>query len=286
MTQDECSNGPAGYFSNLEPPDDSFSAGFTAMFRGTGFLMRSPKCWPYAAVPLVVVIVFSGVFGWAVVHWVQPWAEGLFGPAGDTAWWSSALSWLATVIAITAGLFLAYVLASPLSAPALEKLVESREGELGAPGRVARGFLWELSAGFRATIAALAFTAPLWILIWIIELAIPAVAPLTLLAKVLITAAAVSWTLLDYPLTLRGIPLRQRLRLWRRRPGLVAGFGVAFAALFWIPCFGLLMLPVGVVAATEVSWRLLLAQWDETGKAPPSVVASATAERLPEAPRS
>ena len=34
------------------------------------------------------------------------------------------------------------------------------------------------------------------------------------------------------------------------------GFGAAFTLLFWVPCFGVLMLPVGVVAATDVVWAL------------------------------
>ncbi len=279
MTQDGISDTPTGHYERLQPTGESFSTGFTSVFRGMGFLGRSPGSWPYAVVPLIVVVVLSAIFGWAVMRWVQPWAEGLFGPAGDTAWWSTALSWLAAVIAFTAGLFLAYVLAAPLSAPALEKLVESREVEMGAAPRVARGYLWEMGAGFRAAAVALAVTAPLWLLIWVVELVIPAVAPVTLLLKALLTSAAVSWSLLDYPLTLRGITLRDRVRLWRRRPGLVAGFGVAFAALFWIPCFGLLMLPVGVIAAAEVSWRLVLAEWSATGWHPP--FASAEPPRSP-----
>jgi uncharacterized protein involved in cysteine biosynthesis len=265
MAQQGSSSGPAGYCARLEPRGDSFSIGFTSMFRGMGFLARSTKSWPYAVVPLAVVVLLSLLFGWAVVRFVQPWTESLIGPANDTAWWSSTLSWLAAVVAFTAGLFLAYVLAPPLSAPALEKLVESREQDMGAPPRAPRGYLWEVGAGFRAAMVAIAVTAPLWIAIWVIELFVPAVAPLTLMIKALLTSAAVSWSLLDYPLTLRGVPLRDRMRLWKRRPGLVAGFGAAFAALFWIPCFGLLMLPVGVIAAAEVSWRLMLAEWSTTG---------------------
>ncbi len=269
MTQDGIPDEPAGYLARIKPPGESFSTGFTSVFRGMSFLGRSPSSWPYAVVPLVVVAILSAIFGWAAMRWVQPWAEGLFGPAGGAVWWSTALSWLAAVITFTAGLFLAYILAAPLSAPALEKLVESRERDLGAAPRLARGYLWELGAGFRAAAVALAVTAPLWILLWIVEIVIPAIAPITLLLKALLTSAAVSWSLLDYPLTLRGITLRDRFRLWRRSPGLVAGFGVAFAALFWIPCFGLLMLPVGVIAAAEISWRMLLAEWSATGWHPP-----------------
>jgi hypothetical protein len=36
----------------------------------------------------------------------------------------------------------------------------------------------------------------------------------------------------------------------------VIGFGTAFALLFWLPCCGIVMLPVGVAAATRLVWEI------------------------------
>jgi uncharacterized protein involved in cysteine biosynthesis len=43
----------------------------------------------------------------------------------------------------------------------------------------------------------------------------------------------------------------------RRHFSAVLGFGAAFTLVFWVPCFGTLMLPVGVAAATALYWAAL-----------------------------
>jgi uncharacterized protein involved in cysteine biosynthesis len=55
---------------------------------------------------------------------------------------------------------------------------------------------------------------------------------------------------------LRGIGARQRFQLMKRHLGLVLGFGTAFALVFWLPCCSVVMLPVGVVAATQLLWQI------------------------------
>ena len=57
-------------------------------------------------------------------------------------------------------------------------------------------------------------------------------------------------SLFDYPLTLRGSGFRARLALLRANPLCFLGFGLTFALVFWLPCCGVLLLPVGVAAAT------------------------------------
>ena len=74
--------------------------------------------------------------------------------------------------------------------------------------------------------------------------------------KLLLGALGVAWGLFDYPLTLRGIGARQRLRFMSQHFAVVLGFGSAFSLVFWLPCFGLLMLPVGVAAATQLYWEI------------------------------
>jgi uncharacterized protein involved in cysteine biosynthesis len=51
--------------------------------------------------------------------------------------------------------------------------------------------------------------------------------------------------------------VRQRLAFILRHRAPIIAFGLCFAAVFWVPCFSVLMLPVGVVAATDVVWAAL-----------------------------
>jgi uncharacterized protein involved in cysteine biosynthesis len=71
-----------------------------------------------------------------------------------------------------------------------------------------------------------------------------------------LVSLAVAWNLLSYPLTLRGVGARERVRLLSRHAPAVLGFGAAFAAISLVPGAALLLLPAGVVGATRLSERL------------------------------
>ncbi|MFI5298351.1 MAG: EI24 domain-containing protein [Polyangiales bacterium] len=79
--------------------------------------------------------------------------------------------------------------------------------------------------------------------------------PLALIAG----ALAITWDLFDHPLSRRGLTMRERVAwLWANK-WLVLGFAVATEALVFVPVVDLLVLPIGVVAAS----RLVLASEEE-----------------------
>jgi CysZ protein len=61
---------------------------------------------------------------------------------------------------------------------------------------------------------------------------------------------------LDVPLSARGLPFRQKIRLVGRNKSLALGFGVASYLMLLIPGINLLSLPVGVIGATLLTDRL------------------------------
>jgi CysZ protein len=235
-----------------------FRAGFGAIFSGFGFLFRTPGSWPYALVPAAILITLAALASWGAIHFVQPAFEGWFG--APTSWWgrvgAEVISWLGAVLAAALGILIAIALTPPLSGPALERIVALQERELGAPPRADLGFFAEMWCGLRSQLAAALFAAPLLLVLWIIDIVFPPAAVVTLPLKFLVAAFALAWNLFDYPLTLRGVGVRERMQFVKthRRP--LFGFGLAFAALFWLPCLGVLLLPVGVAAATKLLWRL------------------------------
>jgi CysZ protein len=196
------------------------------------------------------------------------WSIGSFGPwlstllFGDTSSWYEEgarwiVRWLSSALAALLGLWIALLLAPVLSAPALEHLVRAREAELGG-GQRPRPSLWfELKCGLEAQLGGLLLGAPLWLIYWLVALLLPGAALLLLPLQALPLALGLAWNLLDYPLTLRGIRLRARWALLRQRPAPVLGFGFALALLTLIPGAALLLLPAGVVGATQLVWRLL-----------------------------
>ena len=134
------------------------------------------------------------------------------------------------------------------------------ELELRAPPRAALGFWAELGCGLRSLLLSSVITVPIVLGLTLLELLLPPAAVVATPLKLMIAALGVAWGLFDYPLTLRGIGARQRLAFVNHNAGAVLGFGAAFALLFWLPCCGILMLPVGVIAATRLYWEIERAQ--------------------------
>lgn len=218
--------------------------------------------------PIVVFVLLETVCVYASLRFVKPWldtvlivpadlAEGLGGLGAALRWLLSHLavagSWLGTLGAAVLGWVVSLMLSQPLSAPALERIVDIVERDCGAPPRAPLGFFAEFWCGLRSTLISSAVTVPLIIGLTLLELVFPVLAVVITPLKLLIAALGVAWSLFDYPLTLRGVGARQRVRLMRRHLTVVPGFGVAFALVAAIPCCGaLLMLPLGVVAATQL----------------------------------
>lgn len=247
-----------------------FFVGFVQVFVALRFLARNPNTWPLSLVPAVLFAVLSAagtMVGWL---WLTPWVLGFF--SAPDSWWLTAAHWFVKAVlylaSIIVGVWTALVLTPPLSGPALEGLVSAQEQELQLPERASVGWAREFVYGLKAQLLAVAFAAPLVIGLSLLELVVAPLAIVTTPLKFVITALALAWNLFDYPLTLRGVGASERLGFVVQHWPTVLGFGLGFVLLFWIPCFGVLMLPVGVVAATRLLYLLLEAEPSELTQLP------------------
>lgn len=197
---------------------------------------------------------------WWTLGSFGPWLSSTLLPEGSN-WYADAarvlLRWLGSALAAYLGLWFALLLTPVLSAPALERLVRAREAALGARARPRQSFWFEVRCGLEAQLGGLLLAAPLWVLYWLVAALLPGAALLLFPLQALPLAVGMAWNLLDYPLTLRGVPVRERWGLLRRAPGSVLGFGLCLAPLSLIPGAALLLLPAGVVGATEIVAGLL-----------------------------
>ncbi len=246
---------------SAEQAGPGFGAGMLAILRSAGFLLGKPRAWPFAAVPAALLVGLATVLVALSVHFIQPAVAGWF-PASSQWYWRMGrgfVSWLVTILAGVLGFFVALAATPPLSGPALEHLVELEERELNVSKRQPIGFMAEIWCGLKAQAAAAIFCGPLLALLWVVDVVFPPASVVTVPLKVLVSSLALAWNLFDYPLTLRGVRLSERLALVVRHPGATLGFGAGCTLLFLAPCFGVLLLPVGVVAATNLVWQVLQA---------------------------
>jgi CysZ protein len=93
---------------------------------------------------------------------------------------------------------------------------------------------------------------PILAVLFLINLAFPPAALVTVPLKLLVCAWMLAWDFFDYPLGLRGLGVRARLRWVGRRFGAFTAFGLAWASLVVVPGVVLLLLPMGVAGATHL----------------------------------
>lgn len=229
------------------------------MPRAFGFVVRVRESWPLVAVPALLCAVLWSASIALAVHFAPQLSAALIG--GEEGW-AVGLRWLLDVasvlVAVVVGMFAALLLAPALSAPVLERLVLLRERALGAPPRRAAGFWRELKCALQAQLMSLALFGPALALLWLITLIVPALSPVTFALKFVVGALWLAVSLLDYPLSLRGLSFAQRWTLMRRDLGAVLGFALACACAFAVPLVSLVVLPIAVVAAAELAWLLEL----------------------------
>jgi CysZ protein len=232
--------------------------GLRCLFSGFGWLLSTPGAWPYAAVPLLLFLVLASALGVGAVVFVPDWIADALGPSTGT--WSrigaGALRVLGTVAAVAVSTLIALALAQPLSGPALERLVRMQEAKLGAPERPETPFLLDVGRSLKSMLVGYAFGLPaaliLLVLGWVLPFAVVVTVPLNLL----VAAFTIGWDICDYPLSVRGMRVRDRVRiLWRHKSAVLGfSFGLALAAL--VPCLLFLFLPAGVAGATRLIHEL------------------------------
>ena len=234
-----------------------FARGFAAPFGAARRLLGQPRALPWSLVPALVFLLLEVAFVALSWRFLKP---AVSEQLAHVHWLPHSLalgaSWLAAALSLVLGWLLAMFLAPVLSAPALERIVFITEAELGAPPREPLGFFAEFWCGARALLSSLAVTLPLVLALSLLELLLPPIVVVSFPLKLLLGVLGVAWGLFDYPLTLRGIGTRQRFQFMRQHFPVVLGFGCGFSLVFWLPCFGLLMLPVGVAAATQLYWEI------------------------------
>lgn len=232
--------------------------GAASVFRGVLFIARNRRAWLPSAVPALILVVLASAGLFAAIHVVSPWVVARVSLPESTLGRASAAALRVVVAVLTAAIsvFVAATFAPALSAPALSRIIELREEALGLPRRERVSFFTEMKCGFTAQLVAYAVGVPVLSALWVVSVLFPPAAVVTFPLKVAVTAWLLAWTLLDYPLSTRGVPLRLRFTFLREQFPRVVGFSGAVFALFAFPLGAIVLLPAAVAAATDIGTKL------------------------------
>ncbi len=226
-------------------------------------MIATPAAWPLAIVPVAIAGGVGGVLSalsiWLVPAKVAAWidATSALGQAG--AW---LVSVLATLLAVVLSVLVGLAVAQPLAGPALDAIVRRASAQLGAPAWPPTRFLDDVVRGVGSLALTSAFGLPILALLFVVNFAFPPATIVTVPLKIAVCALVVAWDLCDYPLSLRGVGLRARVRFARRHALALVGFGACLAVVALVPFAILLVLPAGVAGAAKLT--LHLERYDES----------------------
>jgi CysZ protein len=205
-------------------------------------------------VPMIVAVLLTTLLGALGVWGGFAGAERIIGEASSG--WGTAGLWALKIVFAAAALLVAILiavsLAQPLSGWALEGIVRKQDQELGLPQRPEVPFAAQLITSLCVTFAGLAVSVVLIGVLTVIELIFAPAAFVCVPLKFVIGALLIAWDFADYPLGLRDVGVRARLRWMFGNFWAVLSFGLLAAALLMIPCIGLLVLPMGVAGAARL----------------------------------
>ena len=164
--------------------------------------------------------------------------------------------WALRVLFWAIGLVIAFViamsLAQPLSGFALERIARKQEVALGGRTWPDQSFVAGSIRALQVSLTALVIGLPILGALAVLTFVIPPIAVVTVPLKFIVTGVLAAYDLLDYPLSVRGRTVSERVAFMKANFAAVLGFGCAVAALLLIPGFGLFLLPFGAAGATRM----------------------------------
>jgi CysZ protein len=204
--------------------------------------------WSRAAVPVAVALALFAAFGALGVLGALRLAHHVV----RASFGAGALAVLFALPALLLALALALALAQPLSGWALDGIVREQRRDRGLPELSEEASRGAIVSSFAAALGALALGVPIFAVLTVVAWVAPPAALVTVPLKIVVGALLVAWDLLDYPLALRGFPVRERLRFCAQNFCAILGFGLTATLFFAVPGIGLLALPCGVAGAARL----------------------------------
>ena len=246
----------------LPPQSSAFDLlrGASYPFRAAGLVLRVPRLRRLTALCAAVTLLIFVGWAWALWAFLPRLLEAVWRhPAGAVGW-----LWELTLIVSGALAWLLGAATLPLLAlaPLEDTLVAATESAVGAPpappSGIARAARQALSALARTAIRVMLLLVGQALLL-VLQLLLPAGAPVWAVAGVVWTALFACAEYLDPPLARRGGTFAEVRQVLARRTALALGFGLVVTVLLWVPLLNLFLLPLAVVAGTLLHHSLVSA---------------------------
>ncbi|MBW4719895.1 EI24 domain-containing protein [Saccharothrix obliqua] len=241
-----------------------FSTGVGLLAKGFGLVFRSPKLLLVGAIPAVITtvlligsLVALGVWIDDIAAWVTPFADDWNDAARSATRLAAGVSIVGGYVAV--GLLLFSAITLVIGGPFYEHIAETVEDEHLGGVPEAQRVTWGRAAviGIRdglllvglAVLCAVPLFAAGFIPV-VGQTVVPVIA-------VCVNATLLGIELTAIPFTRRGLDLKVRRRVLRKRRAVTLGFAVPAYLLCLIPLAALVVFPAAMAGGTVLAHRLL-----------------------------
>jgi uncharacterized protein involved in cysteine biosynthesis len=218
----------------------SFARGFTALFRALPLAFEDRRLLRLTVAPAALALVLTFASAAAVYHYSHLLVV------------RSAWMWIVVVLAVAAGLWVGWVLSCMVATAPFAEALSARASELaGAPAPPPQPWHNAL-VGMGHTLLSVLIYALIATLLLVAQWIIPVLAPFTAVAGLLATAQFLAYDLYDPTLSRRGASFAEKWRYLAAHRGETLGLGLAAALGIAVPFLGILVVPLGTIAAARL----------------------------------
>lgn len=243
--------------------------GLAAPWRGLAFMVARPALWRYAIVPMVLNLLITGLVLAGLIYAAMSladWAGGLLG----SGWWWRPVEWLLTaglIVAAIGGAVAAWLaLSGVLCGYFYSRLARQVEITLGAdPAELREVSLAHEILDTLGDVTALVLGNGLILLLNFVPL-IGSLA--AIVASALFTSYVLGYDYLAYPLCLRAMRRRERVRYAREHLGHVLGLGAMVLPVTLVPIASSVVLAAAATGAVLLHRDVRLARQGDSPDMP------------------
>ena len=246
------SNSPSEPFTLRKP---SLWGGLFAPWQGARFMMKHPRLWTLALIPIVINTIVFTIFFWVTLKYFSGWLDTLL-PQSQEWYWivlTYLLMVLVSIVLLLAIVFTFTVTANILASPFNDSL--SVQTELMTRGGADVPFsiklaLKEAGRTIKEEVKKAVFYLLVVALLLLLNL-LPLVG--SVVYSILFSLFTIFWlglSFLDYALARKGYRLGDKLKYVRRNARPVFGYGLGVFVGLFIPVFNLVFIPMAVVGGT------------------------------------
>jgi CysZ protein len=246
-------NNPAEQFPMRPPP--GLWSGLFAPWHGARFMMKHPRLWSLALIPIIINAVVLTIFFWISLKYFSGWLDNLL-PQSQEWYWiilTYLLMVLLSIVLLLAIVFTFTVTANILASPFNDSL--SAQTELLTRGGVDTPFSIRLALKEAGRTIKEEIKKAVFYLLVVALLLLLNLVPLlgSVVYSLLFSLFTMLWlglSFLDYSLARKGYRFGDKIKYARRNIRSVFGYGLGVFIGLLIPVFNLLFIPVAVVGGT------------------------------------